>query len=214
MIYIAHGFDLAQLAEPLSRWLSADELVQLQSYASAARQRQYLVGRGLLRWLACTEIGCSASDVTIQRQASGAPQLMIAGQSLACSISHKDDAVLVAFGEVDALGVDVETLTARQRQIDLLNRFRNGFMQGVLKDDWQLFYQRWTLAEAVTKAEQGKLLATLRRSATVYEKFAVFHCEHGHELCCYSPQLQSAAKLHWWRVNNDGGQLDKTRLDI
>lgn len=214
MIYIAHGFDLAQLAEPLSRWLSADERVQLQSYASAARQRQYLVGRGLLRWLACTEIGCSASDVTIQRQASGAPQLMIAGQSLACSISHKDDAVLVAFGEVEALGVDVEKLTARQRHADLIAKFADGFMRDVTHGNLQAFYERWTLAESVTKAEQGKLLATLRRSATLYEKFAVFHYEHGHEFCCYSPQLLFAAKLRWWRVSNDKGQLDKNELDI
>lgn len=208
MIYIAHGFALKQLAAALEPWLSHDERNRAQGYASQARQLQYLSGRGLLRWLACQMAGAVPGDVHIQRKDNGAPLLAIAHTKLSCSISHKDDAVMVAFGDVKSLGIDIEKMQLRKRHQELLNEFNDGFMQGVTSDDLAAFYQRWTLAESVTKAQQGKLLATLRESFAKYADQAVFHHAQDHMLCCYADgqQEQLDADHQWWQVTASDGQ--------
>lgn len=203
MLYIAHGFAIEQLAEPLAQWLTSAEQAQAQSYSSQARQVQYQVGRGLLRWLACHVNDVSPNEVVISRQTNGAPLLTIANVEIACSISHKTDAVMVACGPVDALGVDIELMRPRKRQAELVNEFSDGFMQHVEAEDLKTFYQRWTLAESVTKAQQGKLLATLREPFSSYRGSGLYHTEQQHMLCCYSA---SQTLAQWWRVTTTATQ--------
>lgn len=214
MIYIAHGFALKQLAAVLQPWISVNELNCAQDYASEARQLQYLSGRGLLRWLACQMTSAAPGDVHIQRQDNGAPLLAIANTKLSCSISHKDDAVMVAFGDVTSLGIDIEKIQLRKRHKDLLEEFNDGFMQGVASTDLVVFYQRWTLAESVTKAQQGKLLATLRESFAKYVDQAVFHSAQDHMLCCYASCEQGVlgAGHQWWQVTTTDNQTLRPTL--
>ena len=214
MIYIAHGFGMTQLENALQPWLRADELRQASGYSSLERQRQYLVGRGLLRWLTCDVTGTAAADVMITRQKNGAPLLTIANKAMTCSISHKNDAVMVAFGDVDALGIDIEQMQQRKRHLDLLENFHEGFMQGVASQDLEAFYQRWTLAESVTKAQQGKLLATLRASFDDYREDAVFHTELGHMLCCYAEASHGIDEnnYHWQSVSVSEQQTLRAEL--
>jgi phosphopantetheinyl transferase len=214
LIYIAHGFALKQLAAALQPWLSLDERKRAQDYASTARQLQYLSGRGLLRWLACQMTSAAPSDVHIQRQDNGAPLLAIAATKLSCSISHKDDAVMVALGNVASLGIDIEKMQLRKRHKDLLKEFNDGFMQGVASTDLAAFYQRWTLAESVTKAQQGKLLATLRESFAKYADQAVFHSAQDHMLCCYASCEQGVlgAGHQWWQVTTTDNQAIRPTL--
>ncbi|RUO53646.1 4'-phosphopantetheinyl transferase family protein [Pseudidiomarina homiensis] len=209
MIYIAHGFAIEQLAAPLQPWLSASERERAQGYASQARQLQYQLGRSLLRWLVCSVTGVDASAVTIERHSSGAPLLTIAASEVACSISHKADAVMVAFGDADALGIDVETMKRRKRHAELIDEFSDGFMNGVEVRDLTTFYQRWTLAESVTKARQGKLLATLREPFMDYANRAIFHTELEHMFCCYAAQRQTTATkgFQWWQVTTTDRHL-------
>tara|TARA_Y100001963_G_C6756360_1_gene437066 strand:+ start:1151 stop:1795 length:645 start_codon:yes stop_codon:yes gene_type:complete len=209
LLYIAHGFAIEQLAETLTQWLTPAERTQAQSYTSQARQVQYQVGRGLLRWLACRVNDVAPDEVVISRQSNGAPCLTIANVEVACSISHKTDAVMVAFGDVEALGVDIELMQPRKRQAELVNEFSDGFMQHVKVEDLKTFYQRWTLAEAVTKAQQGKLLATLREAFGSYAESGLFHTEQQHMLCCYSVSPTAA---QWWRVTTTATQTLASEL--
>lgn len=203
LIHIAHGFELEQLVNALQPWLSVDEKRHALKYSSRARQRQYLVGRGLLRWLACKVTTVDVDNVSISRQQNGAPALRIAGLELACSISHKENAVMVACGDATALGIDIEQLQPRKRQTQLLENFSDGFMQGVAGNDLETFYRRWTLAEAVTKAHQGKLLATLRQPYREYLQSAVFHVETSHIFCCYVFNRHQSKEnhYHWLRIS-------------
>ncbi|RUO63513.1 4'-phosphopantetheinyl transferase family protein [Pseudidiomarina insulisalsae] len=202
---------LRQLARALANWNSAAEVTRAQTYQSESRQQQHLAGRGLLRKLVCEVTGAAKEDVHITRQQNGAPQLRIGNEQLACSISHKADAVLVAFGQAEQLGVDIEAIAVRKRHDDLISQFSEGFMDGVEVSDLTTFYQRWTLAEAVTKARQGKLLATLKEAFAGYQSAAVFHQEADFMMCCYA--LRSAQRVaqvrpfQWYRLEPDNGGM-------
>lgn len=207
MIYIAHAFALPKLSAALEPWLTSEERSRAESYTSQARQLQYLVGRGLLRWLACEMRAIQADQVAIQRQNNGAPSLIIGNVEVACSISHKDDAVMVAFGEAKAMGIDIEVMKPRKRQLELIEAFSQGFMCGVVERDLNSFYQRWTLAESVTKARQGKLLTTLREPFAHYVDDALFHVDQEHMLCCYvaANKSEGLSSHRWLRVSSSDG---------
>lgn len=161
------AYSLAATSQLKVEFNLVTEQQQVEGFAPQ-RQQQFLAGRALLRWLCCQQLQVAPEQVEIVRQANGAPQLTVAGQHYSCSISHKDQAILVAIAAEGALGLDIEKIQLRKRQAQLIAQFADGFMHGIQPDDLAGFYQRWTLAEAVTKAEQGKLLATLHRQHSAY----------------------------------------------
>lgn len=180
--------DLEKLVVELSPWFSEDERQQAEHYRRPARRLQFLVARGLLRWLLQQRWNYSPTASVIVRQPNGAPQLQVNGLSWHCSISHSHDIVMVALSPDQAVGVDVERLKPRKQLLRLL---KTGFMAGVDTDNLTQFYQRWTLAEAVTKTEQGLLLEVLRRSWESYEPHANFRQQADYMLCCYTPTSHS-----------------------
>lgn len=186
MIATAYSTEFDTLLPALEAWVTPAEREAAQTYRQLPRQQQYLAGRGLLRWLVCQTWHCAAGAVSIIRQENGAPQLTVGGQPWQCSISHTQGAVLVAASPEYVVGVDVERIKPRKRLADLVNQYQHGFFADVNAENWEQFYQRWTLAEAVTKAKQGLLLNTLKQPITHEAKQAV-HCrERDYMLCCYS----------------------------
>ncbi|MFC7158962.1 4'-phosphopantetheinyl transferase family protein [Pseudidiomarina halophila] len=95
---------------------------------------------------------------------------------------------MVALSPDQAVGVDVERLKPRKQLVRLL---KTGFMAGLETEDLAQFYQRWTLAEAVTKTEQGLLLEVLKRDSGAYETHARFRQQADCMLCCYTPTAHS-----------------------
>jgi|SRR5690554_406946 len=186
MIATTYSTDFNTLLPALDAWVTEAERQVAQTYRQVPRQQQFLAGRGLLRWLVCETWHCAAGAVTITRQANGAPALTVGGQLWQCSISHTKGAVLVAASPEYVVGVDIERIKPRKRLADLVNQYRNGFFADVNADNWEQFYQRWTLAEAVTKAEQGLLLATLKRPVEDYAEHATHTIAGDYVLCCYS----------------------------
>ncbi|MBY6064354.1 hypothetical protein CWI80_09500 [Pseudidiomarina sediminum] len=200
MIYIAHSFALPSLVPALSAALLPSEQLQAESYQSPQRALQYLAGRGLLRWLVCQTQAVAAEQVVITRAENGAPLLTIKGEPWSCSISHKSGAVMVAYTRRGTLGIDIEEMRLRKRHEELIDAFAEGFMRGVSVADRAQFYQRWTLAEAVTKARQGKLLATLREAPEQYLAQARFVDEAQHMLCIYAAKSVGDGRSQWWQV--------------
>lgn len=187
MIATAYSTDFDTLLPALDAWVTQAERDAAQTYRQQPRQQQYLAGRGLLRWLVCQTWHCAAGAVAISRQENGAPLLTVGGQSWQCSISHTQGAVLVAASPEYVVGVDVERIKPRKRLADLVNQYQGGFFADVDPSNWEQFYQRWTLAEAVTKAQQGLLLNTLKQPLTDYDRHATHSRHHDLVLCCFSP---------------------------
>ena len=196
MIATAYSTDFDTLLPALEAWVTQAEREAAQTYRQQPRQQQFLAGRGLLRWLVCETWHCAAGAVTITRQANGAPQLHVGGQRWQCSISHTKGAALVAASPAYVVGVDIERIKARKRLADLVHQYQQGFFTDVNPANWPQFYQRWTLAEAVTKAEQGLLLDTLKRPVADYAAHAVNH-QHNDDymLCCYTPHAAAGEEL-------------------
>ncbi|CUA87376.1 4'-phosphopantetheinyl transferase family protein [Pseudidiomarina woesei] len=186
MIATAYSTDFDTLLPALEAWVTQAEREAAQIYRQLPRQQQYLAGRGLLRRLVCETWHCAAGAVSITRQENGAPLLTVGGNVWQCSISHTKGAVLVAASPEFVVGVDVELIKPRKRLADLVSQYQHGFFADVNAENWSQFYQRWTLAEAVTKAEQGLLLNTLKRPVANYGQQAVHQCEQQFMFCCYS----------------------------
>src|SRR5690554_4794361 len=163
MIATTYSTDFNTLLPALDAWVTEAERQVAQTYKQVPRQQQFLAGRGLLRWLVCNTWHCAAGAVTITRQANGAPLLSVGGQHWQCSISHTKGAALVAASPAYMVGVDIEKVKPRKRLAELVANYQDGFFSDMSAAHWQLFFKRWTLAEAVTKAEQGLLLQTLKR---------------------------------------------------
>lgn len=137
---------------------------QAQQYPHPQRRQQFLAGRALLRWLVQHTMTPPRS-LDILKHANGAPYLRCDGNLLSCSISHSAGAVLVAIGtDGETVGVDIERVAAKRWQTTpVIAKYQTGMMQGVGAESLARA-QRWNLAEAVVKAEQGKLLEVLRRA--------------------------------------------------
>lgn len=191
MIATAYSTDFDTLLPALEAWVTQAEREAAHTYRQLPRQQQYLAGRGLLRRLVCQTWHCAAGAVAITRQENGAPLLTVGGQAWQCSISHTKGAVLVAASPEFVMGVDVELIKPRKRLAELVKQYQHGFFADVDATNWPQFYQRWTLAEAVTKAEQGLLLNTLKRPVVDYGEQSVHHTEQQFILCCYSAQCSN-----------------------
>ncbi|RZQ55905.1 hypothetical protein CWI82_00900 [Pseudidiomarina tainanensis] len=189
MIATAYSTNFDTLLPALEAWVTEAEREAAQAYRQEPRQQQFLAGRGLLRWLVCTTWHCAAGAVSITRQENGAPLLSVGGQTWQCSISHTKGAVLVAASPEYVVGVDVERIKPRKRLAELVANYQDGFFADLSAEHWQRFFERWTLAEAVTKAEQGLLLQILKRPVANYQTDATHEHHDDFMLCCYTPKF-------------------------
>lgn len=162
-ILACYCIDITAQQYLFERFNSAADIEQAQQYAHPQRRQQFLAVRALLRWLVAQHISATL-PLQILKHSSGAPYLMLSEQLLNCSISHSDDAVMVAVSTAgEALGVDIERFDAtRWQNTPVIAKYQHGMMHEVGASSLARA-QRWNLAEAVVKAEQGKLLEVLQR---------------------------------------------------
>ena len=101
-------FRLNQFTQPV---LSRAELDRLNRLFALKKQVERLAGRWAVKNLVMQETGLSPDAIEIHNDPSGAPALASAFK-YAISISHSGDYALAALCEnVDAVGVDLETIT-------------------------------------------------------------------------------------------------------
>ena len=94
-------------------WLSASELARWRQFARPQRQRQFLVGRVLLRQALAPLLGVPARAIALLEQRGAAPRLVLpAGARAGFSISHSGPWVACAVSADTALGLDIEMLDA------------------------------------------------------------------------------------------------------
>lgn len=135
--------------------LSADEQGKAGRFAQDQRQRQYIVGRGLLRVLLSGYLDRPTQEIAFSRNPYGKPS--VDGCSwLNFNISHSDDVVAFAFARNRNLGIDVQKLNAHDVTPAIADRvFAPHELSGFGKlDEYQkqiAFSRTWAVKEAYIK---------------------------------------------------------------
>ncbi|RUO76371.1 4'-phosphopantetheinyl transferase family protein [Pseudidiomarina taiwanensis] len=171
----------------LAQWNTAAERSQAQAYQQE-RALQFLAGRALSRWLAVTVFKVDRTAVTITRRSSGAPVLSCEGEVCSISISHCSGYICTAVAKQGPIGLDVEAAT-REIPRSVVTKFQQGIFAEARPTE---LLKRWLLAEAVTKAREGKLLTTLRESAAELSHSASYFGQDNFTVCCYAPNQQNS----------------------
>lgn len=92
-------------------WLSASEMARHQRFVRAQRQRQFIIGRVLLRAALARALGVAPQDVQLEEQVGKAPRLsapVLKGGTPGFSIAHSGRWVACAVSTGTALGLDIE----------------------------------------------------------------------------------------------------------
>lgn len=178
----------AQLSQYAS-WLGAAEATRYTRFARPLRQRQFLLGRALLRTAMAQMLGVPPAAIVLAERSGQAPQLVSPAGGPHFSISHSGHWVACALSTDTPLGLDIEL---RDPQRDVLALALQAFGQAVAAElenmlpDARLaaFYQRWSAAEAHYKlGVEGGLCVT------------VAHAELSIVLCSAAPLAKAPAVI-------------------
>jgi 4'-phosphopantetheinyl transferase len=141
------------------RCLGPSEADRYRRFARTGRQRQFLVGRMLLRFAVGDAMAMPPSAIAILEQADRAPRLVLpasAGMLPGFSLSHSGEWVACAVSRDTLLGLDIEILN---RNRDLLAISQSAFhteeaeLLEKLHGESRVvaFYHLWSLREALFK---------------------------------------------------------------
>lgn len=122
--------------------------------------------RSELKRMLGRELGVPPQNVPLKYDTLGKPRCSHAGaEGLDFSVAHTDDCSLIAIGEVDGLGVDVECIITEEPEDEIL--------EILFSDDEKMhwrqlpplqrriaFTQAWTIKEAILKAKGEGLSGT------------------------------------------------------
>ncbi|WP_211451312.1 4'-phosphopantetheinyl transferase family protein [Collimonas antrihumi] len=147
--------------------LSTEELLRYQRFLRPLRQREYLLGRILLRFAVARLAGIAPDAVCVTERKNQAPlvQLPVTGSATPpyFSLSHSRGWVACAVSGDTALGLDIEILDA-ERDVDAIGRAAfsgaesNWLSSRPVGDKVADFYALWSSKEALFKlmsAQEG-----------------------------------------------------------
>jgi len=148
--------------------LSADERQRFHGMKSVAKQKQFVVGRSLLRYVLSFHTGIDPAQLSFGVNSFGKPFLFEGVFHF--NISHKDDRVVCVVSESVDVGVDVESVAVRRDFLSIAKRsFCPGEFEALFKVSRSkvalrhLFYRFWCLKEAYLKAAGLGLHESLSR---------------------------------------------------
>lgn len=156
--------DDAALAKGLA-WLSAGEAARHRGFVRPHRQRQFLIGRTLLRMALAEVLGCSPESLLFEQLAGRAPRLLKPaaaknGAAPGFSISHSGQWVACAVSADTALGLDIE-VPDPARDLEALaehafdDATRARWRGAAPERQLALFYRLWSEQEARIKLGQA-----------------------------------------------------------
>jgi len=194
----------AQLT-PFLAWLNPQEFARYQRFVRVERQRQFLVGRVLLRWSILRLLPVQLSQISLTERPENAPLLRIEGIDVVpeFSLSHTGNWVACACSQSARVGLDIEMLNAgRDLQAIARHTFPNEDLDWMQRqpDQVQAFYFLWSRREARYKLTQR------------HEKSDVEHCyEHPHGAISMVLMTQSPLSdqplvdiVDWHSINASG----------
>lgn len=132
-------------------WLSPPELARYRRFMRPQRQRQFLLGRALLRTLLGQAHAVPAASILLEERAGQAP--LAAAGAPRFSLSHSGHWIACAVSSGTALGLDIEVMDGR-RDLPALARqaFGDAVADGLAamahEDQVASFYRRWSEYEA------------------------------------------------------------------
>lgn len=144
--------------------LSAEERTRAANFRFERDRNAFVVARGVLRVLLARYLGASPADVEFAYSSKGKPSLP--GSIIEFNISHTDGAVLLAFAQECALGVDIESVRPVP---DMMQIARGNFcLEEALEladlpeeERQRAFFQCWTRKESYIKATGNGLSTPL-----------------------------------------------------
>lgn len=164
-----HDIPLHAIAQWRSE-LSAADQGRTTLMAGTPRQTEFVVARKLLKSLAQKRLDISAEVVSA---AGAAPRLLtLDGGSIACSIAHSKNTILVAINTVGSIGVDVEHHQPRSIA-KLVQRYfwpegKSYFANCTEAASRAWFYRQWCIREALVKHQgDGNLFQLLGKPLTL-----------------------------------------------
>ncbi|MES3024164.1 MAG: 4'-phosphopantetheinyl transferase superfamily protein [Pseudomonadota bacterium] len=109
-LWLVEGSAVSDAAlDPFACWLGASERERLGLFVRRERQRQFLIGRVLLRRMLGRVLDVDPGSVRLLERHGQAPQLAMAGlEAVGFSLSHSGPWVACAVSADTALGLDIE----------------------------------------------------------------------------------------------------------
>jgi 4'-phosphopantetheinyl transferase len=192
-IWLADGriVDDGELAQHVD-WLTADEATRYRRFLRPLRQRQFLLGRILLRIALGDLLGIEARSISLSERPGLAPLLHGVVPVPGFSIAHSGPWVACAVSADAALGLDIEMLDATRDLTALAEQvFSAEETQQINRQQGaariQAFYELWSRKEAAYK------LASVAAPNAAAHYAALAHPEVSIVLC--SAQALSAVAI-------------------
>ena len=182
------SIDLPQISR-YETWLGAEEAARYARFVRPLRQRQFLLGRALLRVAMGKMLEVVPESIALEERAGQAPLLLSPVEGAHFSISHSGHWVACALSSTTRLGLDIELRDPRR---DVLALAREAFGADVaaelesmpLEARLAAFYQRWSEAEARYKLGMDAAACV-----------SVAHAELSIMLCSAAPLAQAPALI-------------------
>lgn len=188
--------------------LSADERARRARFRFGADQRRYLVTRALVRAVLSRYAAVPPADWAFAPGPRGRPAILApqVEPPLEFNISHSADLVMVGITSGRALGVDAESIDAREADIDGLDRYFAPQESAALlalapAARRRRFFELWTLKESYIKARGLGLAIAL--DAFSFELTG----ERGLSLHMRPPLDDSPAAWQLWQLDLRAGYL-------
>jgi len=152
----------------LADWVDASERRRAAGFGSAARQREFLLGRALVRRVLHEGFGLEPRGLTLDADDRGRLRITApAGSGLSVCVSHSRGVVAAAATDAGSLGFDLERVRSVTRAASIARRFfteperrQLARLEGVALE--RHFLALWTLKECHLKATGEGLAGGLR----------------------------------------------------
>ena len=149
--------------------LSGDERERADRFLARADSRRFVLARGLLRTLLAATVGVPAGQLRFAYGAHGKPTIADPkpARSVGFSIAHAGDAVLIAFGKNQTIGVDLETVDKTVPWCALSRRLfaptEVAYLRALPPNDAAAaYFKLWTAKEAYAKATGAGITGAFR----------------------------------------------------
>lgn len=151
------ALDIPQFEQVL---LSKDERVRAARLRFTRDRRRYIAGRGILRLILGSYLGCRPAELAFSYGKNGKPVLAGPGESapaLFFNVTHSEALALYAITRVGDVGIDVERVReiAEWAQIASLcftPEENSRLHAAAATERGKIFFQAWTRKEAMAKA--------------------------------------------------------------
>ena len=186
-----------QILDACRDWLSPSESQRYSHFIRPQRQRQFLIGRSMLRIVLSRLLAIVPQDILLEERSGQAPTLKSIVPLPGYSISHSGDWIACAVSRHTALGLDIEYLHQERDTLALAEQTFDAATIAQLRtlnayERNHAFYQQWTKSEAAYKLASAVEFASEDDDAPSYLTFP--HPDLAITLCSQHPL--HAASLH------------------